>query len=136
LAKQGIDVIGESQLVGYPSQFPSVSMIGWKNSKPNARYWVLSLLKDNFHAGDQLVETKLSSDSDIEAQGFVTPAGKKLLLVNKRKRAIDVTLPDDAKNASLSIVDEASGEGAARASEQQGTHLHLAPFAVAVLSYR
>ena len=46
-------MIGESQLVGYPSQFPSVSMIDWKNGKPNARYWVLSLLKDNFHPGDQ-----------------------------------------------------------------------------------
>jgi hypothetical protein len=32
LANQGIDVIGESQLVGYPSQFPKVSMIDWKNS--------------------------------------------------------------------------------------------------------
>jgi len=37
------------------SQFPSVTMIDWKNGKPNARYWVLSLLKDNFHAGDKPV---------------------------------------------------------------------------------
>ena len=51
LSKLGIDVIGESQLVGYPSQFPSVSMIDWKNGKPNARYWVLKLIKDNFHPG-------------------------------------------------------------------------------------
>ncbi len=102
LATQGIDVIGESQLVGYPSQFPSVSMIDWKNSKPNARFWVLSLLKDNFHAGDQLVATALSSHSDIAAQAFVTPAGKKLLLINKRNRAIDVNLPDGAQNANPS----------------------------------
>jgi hypothetical protein len=135
LAKQGIDVIGESQLVGYPSQFPSVTMIDWKNSKPNARFWVLSLLKDNFHAGDQLVETTLSSNSDIAAQGFITPAGKKLLLVNKRKRVIDVTLPDGAQGANLSTVDEGSGEGPARASKQQGTHLDLAPFAVVAVSF-
>jgi len=134
LAKQGIDVIGESQLVGYPSQFPSVSMIDWKNSKPNARFWALSLLKDNFHAGDQLVETTLSSNSDIAAQGFITPAGKKLLLVNKRKRVIDVTLPDGVQDANLSTVDEASGEGPARTSRQRGNHLDLAPFAVVVLS--
>ncbi len=38
-------MIGESQLVGYPSQFPSVTMIDWKNSKPNARFWVLSLVE-------------------------------------------------------------------------------------------
>ncbi len=134
LAQQGIDVIGESQLVGYPSQFPSVSMIDWKNSKPNARFWVLSLLKDNFHPGDKLVETELSSNSDIAAQAFVTPAGKKLLLINKRNRVIDVKLPDGAQNANLLTVDEASGEGAARASKEDGAHLSLAPFAVAVIS--
>ena len=46
-AKLGIEVIGESQLVGYPSQFPSVSMMDWTNAKPNARYWVLALLKNS-----------------------------------------------------------------------------------------
>jgi hypothetical protein len=134
LAKQGIEVIGESQLVGYPSQFPSVSMIDWKNGKPNARFWVLSLLKDNFHPGDQLVTTKLSSHSDIAAQAFVTPAGKKLLLINKRNRVIDVTLPADAQNVSLLTVDAESGEAAARSSKHDGGHLSLAPFAVSVLS--
>ena len=29
LAKMQIDIVGESQLVGYPTQFPSVSMIDW-----------------------------------------------------------------------------------------------------------
>ena len=134
LALQGIEVIGESQLVGYPSQFPSVSMIDWKNGKPNARYWVLSLLKDNFHPGDQLVSTTLSSHSDIAAQAFVTSAGKKLLLINKRNRAIDVTLPEGAQNGNLSIVDEGSGEGPARASKGEGNHVSLAPFAVVVIS--
>ena len=58
LSKFGVDVIGESQLVGYPSQFPSVSMIDYNNGKPNARYWVLKLIKDNFHPGDKLVADK------------------------------------------------------------------------------
>ena len=51
LAQQQIDVIGESQLIGYPTQFPSVSMMNWENDKPNARFWVLKLIKDNFHPG-------------------------------------------------------------------------------------
>lgn len=51
LSKLGIDVIGESQLVGYPTQFPSVSMIDWRNEKPNARFQVLKLLKENFGRG-------------------------------------------------------------------------------------
>lgn len=78
LSKEGIDVIGESQLVGYPSQFPSVSMMDWKNGKPNARYWVLKLIKDNFHPGDKLVETKFTRWSEVDGQAFATPAGKKL----------------------------------------------------------
>jgi hypothetical protein len=135
LAKQGVDVIGESQLVGYPSQFPSVTMIDWKNGKPNARYWVLSLLKDSFHPGDRLVKTELSDRSDIAAQAFVTQTGKKVLLINQRNRVVDVTLPEGAQNGNLLTVDEASGEDAARASKQDGLHLNLAPFAVAVVSF-
>ncbi len=59
LSRLQIDIIGESQLIGYPTQFPSVSMMNWANNKPNARFWVLKLIKDNFHPGDKLVETKL-----------------------------------------------------------------------------
>ena len=76
LAKLGVDVVGESQLVGYPSQFPSVSMVDWTNGKPNARFTVLELLKNNFGPGDELADTEVRSngslaDSDaIEAQAF------------------------------------------------------------------
>ncbi len=135
LAQLGVDVIGESQLVGYPTQFPSVSMIDWKNGKPNARFWVLHLLKDTFHPGDQLVTTKAGGRSEIAAQGFTTPSGKKLVLINKRNRSVEVTLPAGAENGQLQIVDEASGEGAARSQKQQGNHLTLAPFAVVVVSF-
>ena len=33
LATLGIDVAGESQLVGYPTQFPSVSMVDWNTGE-------------------------------------------------------------------------------------------------------
>ncbi|MFZ0923728.1 MAG: hypothetical protein WA020_11755, partial [Candidatus Acidiferrales bacterium] len=56
LTQLGIDVAGESQLVGYPTQFPSVSMVDWNDGKPNARLWVLKLLHDNFAPGDKIVE--------------------------------------------------------------------------------
>jgi hypothetical protein len=136
LAKQGIEVIGESQLVGYPSQFPSVSMMDWKDGKPNARYWVLKVIKDNFHPGDTLVSTKVESSRDFTAQAFLTPSGKKLLLVNKRNRTVDVTLPKDIQSSTLSTVDEASGEGPARTSQQEGETLQVAPFGVVVVSLR
>ena len=33
LAKRGVEVAGESQLVGYPTQFPSVSMVDWETGQ-------------------------------------------------------------------------------------------------------
>jgi hypothetical protein len=136
LATQGIDVIGESQLVGYPSQFPSVTMMDWKDGKPNARYWVLKLIKDNFHPGDRVIKTDPGSSSDLTVQAFVTPAGKKLLLVNKRDRVVEVHLPAGSSATSLATVDEASGESPARVTHPQSSVIRLTPFAVAVAGIR
>jgi hypothetical protein len=136
LANQGIDVIGESQLVGYPSQFPSVSMMDWKTARPNARYWVLKLIKDNFHPGDHMVKTDPGSTADFTAQAFLTPAGKKLLLVNKRDRAIDITLTAGTACSSLATVDEASAESPAQVTHPAASIIRLTPFAVAVASIR
>ena len=71
-AQIGFDVLGESQLIGYPSipfqrgppingpwtappQYPSVSILSWGGAFGNqgdgtARYWVLKLLLDEFKA--------------------------------------------------------------------------------------
>jgi hypothetical protein len=135
LSKQGVDVIGESQLVGYPSQFPSVSMIDFKNGKPNARYWVLKLIKDNFHPGDKLVETPESffGTSDVEVQAFVTPQGKKVLLVNKTNTEKTAKIPSELQGASTMTVDEETGDEAPRAGKADGGGLKLAPYAVTVL---
>jgi hypothetical protein len=133
LTRMQIDVIGESQLVGYPTQFPSVSMMDWTNNKPNARFWVLKLIKESFHPGDQLVETKLES-SDAAAQAFITPAGRKLLLVNKRNRRVEISLPD-ADKASALTVDAQSGDGPARTVNPAGMKIELEPFSVTVASW-
>lgn len=136
LSKMGVDVIGESQLVGYPSQFPSVSMIDYNNGKPNARYWVLKLIKDNFHPGDKLVTTKDSSSGSngILLQGFVTPHGKKVLVVNKTNREAVVELPTEWQHAHSSAVDEDTGDEEPRNANVDGTELKLAPFAVTILT--
>lgn len=137
LSKLGVDVIGESQLVGYPSQFPSVSMIDYNNGKPNARYWVLKLIRDNFHAGDTLVDNKPEPDgssSDVMVQGFITPQGKKVLLANRSNREQTLTLSAELQGASSLTVDEETGDDAPRAGKAEGGELTLAPFAVTVLS--
>jgi hypothetical protein len=135
LTMLGIDIIGESQLVGYPGQFPSVSMIDWKNGNPNARFNVLKLLKDNFGPGDILVKTELDQDPSgaISAQGFLTSKEKKILLVNKRNKPYTIFLPDGFKAAKISMVDlYSSKEGSMIAP---GTNmLELTPFEVAIIS--
>jgi hypothetical protein len=135
LSKMGVDVIGESQLVGYPSQFPSVSMIDYNNGKPNARYWVLKLIKDNFHPGDKLAAgpEQIFGAPDVEIQGFITPEAKKVLFVNKTNTEKTIKLAADLANGATQTVDEETGDDAPRAGKADGNELKLAPFAVTVL---
>jgi hypothetical protein len=133
LSRMQIDILGESQLVGYPSQFPSVSMMDWVTNQPNARFWALKLIKDSFHPGDKLVETQLGS-RDVTAQAFITPAGKKLLLVNRRNRELQIALPDAEKVTALAV-DPETGNGPARSVQMSAGTIQLEPFAVVVVSW-
>ncbi|MES2277490.1 MAG: glycosyl hydrolase family 39 [Bacteroidota bacterium] len=135
LTKIGIDVAGESQLVGYPTQFPDVSMMNWKNSKPNARYWVLKLIKQNFGPGDKLQTTGLSSQ-DIAAQAFITAKGKKLLLINKHDKELQLDLPVDAKGATVDYVDMTTGDNPIGQTQLSSNTITLKPFAVTVVSWK
>lgn len=134
LSKLGIDVIGESQLVGYPGQFPDVSMMNWENGKPNARYWALKMLIDNFSPGDSLVETfsGIMSPSAYAAQAFITQKGGKVLFLNKRDKTLRIRVPPELEGAALSIVDRASGEDPPRQGKVAGGILELGPHAVVI----
>jgi hypothetical protein len=128
-----IDLIGMSQMIGYPTQFPSVSMMDWRTNQPNARYWVLKLIKDSFHSGDQLVDTTIGS-GDVAAQGFLTPRGRKLLLANKRNHSVEIEIPN-ADHAAARTVDEQTGDTPARLSKLADGKITLEPFAVTVVSW-
>jgi hypothetical protein len=134
-AKMGIDVLGESQLVGYPSQFPSVSMMDYNTTEPNARFWILKLLKDNFGPGDKLIETTNPSSS-LAAQAFETTHGKILLVINKRNREQQVTLPEETDGATVSLVAPSTGDHAPAEQTLHGRTLSLQPFEVAVVQYK
>lgn len=131
-AKLGIDVAGESQLVGFPSQFPSVSMVNWNTGKPNARLRVLELLHQSFSPGDQMVRTRISGTA-FAAQAFLVGTEKQLLLVNKRNRKVAVTLPKSFEGGQARCVDVTTGAGAAKAPESVMRPLVLHPFAVCVI---
>jgi hypothetical protein len=132
LSKIGINVAGESQLVGYPSQYPSVSMMDWTNGKPNARYWVLKLLKDNFGPDDKLVSTR-SGTSRVTAQAFITPEGRRLLLINKRNMSIQLMLPTAAKGAQVMVVNVSTEDNPPIQQRLLDNNITLKPFSVAVV---
>ncbi len=135
LAKLGVQVAGESQLVGYPSQFPSVTMVNWKTGQPNARFWTLKLLRDNFGPGDKLVESE-SSWEPVFAQGFVTPSGqKKLLLVNERSQPMEVAVPG-AAGGKEEYVDETTGEQPPASVQLTSNTITLRDFGVAAITMR
>jgi hypothetical protein len=134
-AKLGIDVVSASQLIGYPTQYPSVTMIDWNTGTPNARYWTLKLLHENFRPGDKLVATSLEMKyPETAIQAFVTPHGRKLLLINKCNRNSTVYLPEPVSGATLASVQIDSGPGITRTENWSGHLLELSPFAVTVLS--
>lgn len=139
LSKAGIDVIGESQLVGFPTQFPDVTMINYLNNKPNARYWVLKLIKNNIQAGSILVKTDVQDNNgdDILAQGFITINNKKVvLLLNKRNKNINLKLPVEFKGSNISTVDGTSGDAEAIMTRVDSETITMSPFAVKLIELK
>lgn len=135
LARLGIEIAGESQLVGYPSQFPSVSMVDWNTGAPNARLRVLELLINHLSPADRLVHAATGSPY-YEAQAFHGADGtRKLLLVSKRNRAAEISLPGFA-GASVTVVDQSTAGGPPRVETLSGETFRLPGFAVAVVTLR
>ena len=140
LAQLGVDIVGESQLVGYPSQFPSVSMVDWTTGKPNARLTILELLKNNFGPGDDLADTEmhnngLPADTDaIAAQAFITGGQRKLVLINQRNREIVVELPKECAGATLQTI---GGESPDPVKQDVGdVKVRLRPFSVSLVTLK
>jgi hypothetical protein len=139
LAKLGVDVVGESQLVGFPSQFPSVTMIDWTTGKPNARYTVLDLIKNNMGPGDEFADTDLrngvNADMDaIDAQAYFRNGQRKMLLINPRDREIAVELPKECVGASMQSVGGSSPDLVSR--EVTETKVRLQPYSVSIVTLK
>ena len=133
LARQGIQIAGESQLIGYPSQVPSVSMVNWTTGVPNARFRVLQLLRDNFGPGDKIIATRASAPG-IFAQAFVTPSGeRKILLVNKRNKTVRLNLPA-VNGAAETWVDQRTAEKPLARRKLTRSSLRLRGLGVAVIT--
>ncbi|HKO12017.1 MAG TPA: hypothetical protein VJV22_08615, partial [Acidobacteriaceae bacterium] len=131
----GIPLISMSQMDGYPTQCPSISMMDGETRKPNSHYWALWLVSHNFGPGDKLVTTRTSTH-DIVAQASITPAGQKLLLINTWDHPITVNVSGAFPSGTLQaqVVDQQSFEDAPRTDSVTGQQFTLAPFAIAVVS--
>ncbi|HTD97798.1 MAG TPA: hypothetical protein VK668_00860 [Mucilaginibacter sp.] len=136
MTKIGIEVAGESQLVGYPSQFPDVSMINWTNGNPNSRYWVLKLLIDNFGPGDKLVTTTNVGNANIDYQAFDTKKGKRILLINKLNKEVQIVLPPEAKGGQAKSVDTSTRENPPVTTSITDTKITLKAFSVTVVEIK
>lgn len=137
LAKLGIDVVGESQLVGYPTQFPSVTMVDWNTGRPNARFQVLRLIRDNMSPGDRIIA--IADDPIFDAQpiavsAYVRQGVRKVLLINRRAAPASIDLPG-AAGGRLQLVDQASAGGPIRREKLSSSTIALGGFAVAVVDF-
>jgi hypothetical protein len=129
----GIDAVGGAELIDYPGQFAATTLVNWETGQPNARYWVLKLLRENFNPGDKLVATNLESQS-LFAQAFVTSRGeRKILLVNKRDRQVEVTIPG-AGGGKAEVVDQTTGSSPPATTSLETDGMTLNGLAVAVVT--
>jgi hypothetical protein len=133
LAQQGIDLIGDSQLMGFPTQFPSVSLLDWNTGTPNPRYRALELLHATLEPGDRPATTT-SKSKDIVAAGYVCPDGsRKVLLINKRDHPVAIVLSGSI-GAKEQYVDLTTAAAPPAQSQLKSDEVLLGPFAVSVVT--
>jgi hypothetical protein len=131
LALQGIDVIGESQFVGYPGQYPSVSMVDWNTGLPNARYRVLQLMLEEMRPGCKLVPVASGVVPDqFYALGIRGGNELKILLVNKTNSDVTIQLAG-ITGGKARVVDQTSAGGPIRTDPLQDDTYTLGGYAVA-----
>jgi hypothetical protein len=134
-----VDLVNASELIDYPSQVASTTLLDWDTGAPNARYLVAKLVRDHLGPGDRPIKPFPSPGeffgknpaTQLYAQGYVSPTGqKKLLVVNKAQSPIDVQIPG-ADGAALDKVEAKM----TRHARLAGDKLSLGPFEVAILTF-
>jgi hypothetical protein len=134
LALMGIDIVGESQLMGYPGQYPSVSMLDWTTGEPNARYRVLELILDEIRPGCRLIEIPdQPASGTLYALAVLDRGRRKVLLVNKANAPAAVDI-DGLRGAHVRVVDQRSAGGAIRDERNPGGTFTLGGYGVAVVA--
>lgn len=128
LGEMGIEVVGASQLVGHPSQFPSVSLVDWTTGRPNARYDSLKLLIDNLAPGDRFANSSVD-DPRLYVLPIIARNGqRKIMLVNKTSDDVEVNIANET--AQKEVHADATAPGLQTNSNLISSHITLHAFAV------
>eukprot|EP01119_Soliformovum_irregulare_P019149 TRINITY_DN6008_c0_g1_i4.p1 TRINITY_DN6008_c0_g1~~TRINITY_DN6008_c0_g1_i4.p1 ORF type:complete len:350 (+),score=108.80 TRINITY_DN6008_c0_g1_i4:869-1918(+) len=128
----GVDVLGHSQMVGYPTQYPAVSLVNWTTGAPTAKFSVVGLLKNQISLGDIFVETEWADQHRVHAQAFVTKEGqKKFLIINKSYQIIPVDIVG-ASSMTITFIDPSTGFGPP-VTEKASNPIVLLPFGVVII---
>ena len=145
LARLGIDVVHQSELIDYPGQYPGTTLVNWKTGRPNARYWIMKLIRDNFGPGDKLVESRAAFEDPairdspptpefVHAQSFLSRDHKrKILVVNKRDRPFEIIVPE-GDGSQIEFVDETTASNSAAKAALKGDRFTLNGYGVAVIT--
>jgi hypothetical protein len=132
LAENGIQVVGASQLLGYPSQYPTVSLLDWTTGLPNARYQSLRLLMKNLQPGDRL-GIALNSPDFYSLPITKQSGARALLLINKTARKLRLNWSGESAQWLEQHVDSLS-VGAMPFRDLVSSQAVLGPFAVMLLT--
>jgi len=140
LAQQGIEILGESQMVGFPSQFPSVSMVNYTTGQGTARYWVLMLLLQHFgvERSQTSYSTKSSNSTAIFALGWTDNNEnnvQKMIVINKTFQVQEVDLDEGVVGGNMQYVDESTGFGPFGSEILSSSTLQAQPYGVYIITY-
>ncbi|PRP83305.1 hypothetical protein PROFUN_09517 [Planoprotostelium fungivorum] len=121
---------GKLGLLGYPSQFPSVTLVNYTTGSPNARLRVQNLIHQYIRKGNDIAEIKLESD---DVFGLLIVDGKdiRVMLVNKKNQDVDVKVPFVNRGVVLSV-DPSTGEGLPSSAKFEGV-VHIQPWSVNIV---
>lgn len=133
---KGIDIVNQAELIDYPGQSPSTTLVNWKTGEPNARYWAMKLLRDNLEPGDKVVAASSNEErGPVFDEGFIGRDGKRrVLVVNKRQEPVSVEI-EGAAHGLAQVVDSTTRGAPAAVKLTSGT-LTLGGFAVAVITLK
>ena len=141
LSAIGVDVVGSSQLMGYPQlddvlgglspQYPSVSMVNWTTGAGTSRVRILELLMHELPVGSALVETSNAGNtSDVFAQAYIVNSTSHVVLVINKRSTPQKVMVAGASGGTMLTVDEQSGESPPRQEQLSSDSIALARFAV------